>query len=426
MADIAYRKRGYIRIKIRKIKYFLFKALKKVIKKLIKGHYHQVHSILIYPTVTGTEKCSDLLNRTAWAFPKKDNLKIYFPVLSTQERPCIKSIIPPADQYNYLKEDLSHIVFVEQADLELLQPDAILVHDNRIKTLKNILSQFHKVDIIDKHYYSAVEPMVWRNFYFQAFSEKEKRDFENLSKRNFLNLSGQCQGKRKAYCFTTGPSFSKYKEFKYENNSLKIICNTIVKNDKFLDYITKPDLLVYADPAFHFGPSEYASVFRDCALRVIERYNCFVMVPHETVPLMLSHYPVLRDKIIGMRHDRYFNFPSIDKFWVKGSNNILIKFMLPVASAFVEKIYIIGADGREKKENYFWKHSPLVQYDDLMDSVFNTHPSFFRDRIYSDYYKQHCRNLEKILEYGEKLGKKYYSLTPSHIPALRKRYKEPG
>jgi hypothetical protein len=427
MTNIAYEKLKYLKVKIRKIKHFLFKTAKKVIKRF--SHYNdgKINTILIYPLITDREKYLDLLNRTAWAIPKKPGLKIYFPADSHQcgAKLEIKGIKPPKYQYNHLDKDLSHIVPVDNIDrnqVNRLQPDVILLHDTSMKAVKSILSKIHKVEIIDENYYSYIESGIWQNFLYQTFSEKERQDFENLSKKNFLSLSEMCRDKQKAYCFTTGPSFGNYMAFHYEANSLKIICNSIVKDKEFLDYIKKPDLLVFADPVFHFGPSEYAGVFREYALEVIEKYDCFVMIPHKTVPLMISHYPHIACRIIGLNVGKDFNFPTIDKFWVKGSNNILIKFMLPAASSFADEIYIIGADGRAKKEDYFWKHSSLVQFDDLMESAFNTHPSFFRDRHYSDYYKMHCKNLEEILQYGEARGKKYYSLTPSKIPALGKRY----
>ena len=60
-----------------------------------------------------------------------------------------------------------------------------------------------------------------------------------------------------------------------------------------------------------------------------------------------------------------------------------------------------------------------VQFYDLVNSVFQTYSSFFRDRDYKDYYKEHCRFLENLIEFVEKHNK-YYSLTPSFIPALKK------
>jgi hypothetical protein len=239
---------------------------------------------------------------------------------------------------------------------------------------------------------------------------------------NFRKMVLKQKNNIKSYCFVTGPSFDSYQEFQYEKEAFKIICNSIVKNHTFLEYIKGPDLLVFADPVFHFSPSEYSAVFRDHVLKVVERYNCFVMVPEATVGLLLRHYPELKPYLIGMGNcSDTFSFPSDQRLNVKSSANILTLFMLPVASSVSEEVYILGADGRAQDEKYFWKHSTSVQFDNLMQTVFETHPSFFRDRDYKDYYAEHCRFLESFIQYGERQGKRYFSLTPSHIPALKQR-----
>ena len=86
-----------------------------------------------------------------------------------------------------------------------------------------------------------------------------------------------------------------------------------------------------------------------------------------------------------------------------------------------DEINIIGADGRNPDEKYFWQHSQSAQFGNLMNTVFEIHPSFFRDRDYKDYYDEHCNFLNDLIEYGEKQGKKYLSITSSFIPALKKR-----
>jgi hypothetical protein len=99
-------------------------------------------------------------------------------------------------------------------------------------------------------------------------------------------------------------------------------------------------------------------------------------------------------------------------------------YMLPVASAIAEEVYVIGADGREKNEHYFWKHHETTQYGDLLSSVRDAHPSFFRDRNYNAYYEEHCRTIEELMRYGESHGVRYHSLTPSRIPALANRSRQ--
>ena len=195
-----------------------------------------------------------------------------------------------------------------------------------------------------------------------------------------------------------------------------------MKNDEFFEYIKNPDILCFADPVFHFGSSEYSAMFRDTTLNVAKKYTMYILIPYYSLPLLLFHYPKLKEYLIGIKFCNNINFPSKDKLKIKSTANILTGFVLPIASSIANEIYILGADGRKKDEKYFWRHSKKAQFSDLMETAFNVHPSFFRDRLYSEYYSKHCRFLKKLIEYGEKRGKRYYSLTKSFIPVLADRY----
>ena len=123
--------------------------------------------------------------------------------------------------------------------------------------------------------------------------------------------------------------------------------------------------------------------------------------------------------------DDGFRFPTADALEVTATDNIMTKFMLPVASALADRVRIVGADGRKEEESYFWEHSEVGQYDDeLMNTAFKTHPAFFRDRVYTDYYQQHVETLTEMIEYGERQGVEYESVTPSHVPCLDERVVE--
>jgi hypothetical protein len=56
-----------------------------------------------------------------------------------------------------------------------------------------------------------------------------------------------------------------------------------------------------------------------------------------------------------------------------------------------------------------------------MNTAFETHPAFFRDRVYTDYYQEHVDILTDMIEYGEKEEVEYESVTPSYIPCLNLR-----
>jgi hypothetical protein len=96
--------------------------------------------------------------------------------------------------------------------------------------------------------------------------------------------------------------------------------------------------------------------------------------------------------------------------------------MFPLACAVADDVRIAGADGRQPTENYFWQHNRTLQYsDELMRTVFDSHPAFFRDRDYTDYYDQYCSDVEDLAQLAEARGKTVRAAAPSWIPALVKR-----
>jgi hypothetical protein len=61
-----------------------------------------------------------------------------------------------------------------------------------------------------------------------------------------------------------------------------------------------------------------------------------------------------------------------------------------------------------------------------MQTAVETHPSFFRDRVYTDYYQQHVETLTSMIEHAERRGKTFGSLTDSYVPSLATRRVTPA
>jgi hypothetical protein len=420
----AYKKRDMDAIRERAKKFIRFNTFRQKLRS--RKQYRPAHKdrffFIIYPCIDSVDVLADVVNRLSFALPQKEGLSIYVAVSNALRVDSIFELPTPEFQERYIGRN-ENIYFVDEETAKgHLKDDFVLLYDvNALKKL-SVLREAYKLEIIDKTYFSDKEAESLRHLFFSVFSLEEKRRFLEISKKNFQVMKDRNSGKKNAYCFTTGPSFDRYEDFYFEENSFKVICNSIVKNKAFLSYINGADLLVFADPVFHFGPSSYAEQFRQDVMHFIDKYDAYVLVPDYNMPLLLAHYPQLEARLIGMPGQKKFNFPMEKDFFVKGSANILTLYMLPIASAVSEKIGIIGADGRKEGEKYFWKHSASAQYDDKMEGVFKTHPSFFRDRDYKDYYAEHCRFLEELISYGEGKGKCYYSITPSYIPALKKRF----
>ena len=418
MSNIAYNERDIKAIKRRETINFLYKAVRKILRILTRFEKKQIKSIATYPKIKDKDELIEIVNKLAWAFPRKDELSINVLVDNDLVDFKFSSVQEIPYQRNYLNTDITHINLVTRLNTF----DLVLFVNAKV-----ILQKFwwiYKSDILDKWYFSTVEGGLLQLGFSKTLTSKQIQEIEEISRKNYKDMAKLNEHKSKSYCFVTGPSFDRYKEFNFEQDSFKVICNSTVKNDEFLDYIGAPDLLVFADPVFHFSSCEYSAVFRDEVLKVYYKYKPYIIVPFDTVGLLLAHYPQLKDRIIGMKAKKGpYNFPTSENLWVKSSANILTLYMLPVASSITDEINIIGADGRNPNEKYFWQHSQSAQFSNLMNTVFETHPSFFRDRDYKDYYNEHCNFLNDLIEYGESKGKKYFSLTKSYIPALKKRMK---
>ena len=244
------------------------------------------------------------------------------------------------------------------------------------------------------------------------------------SQRKFELLTDRLKQYEKSYIFGTGPSLDHAKNYDF-SDGLTIACNSMIKNTKLLEHIN-PSLFAVADPVFHAGCSKYAGKFRQSLCEAIDKFNFDVIVPFRDYKLYLDNLPDgYKDRIIGipLEHLDAINLDLNKFFAVKSSINILTIFLIPLACSFANQISILGCDGRKiEDDTYFWNHHQDSQFNDEMQAAKIVHPSFFSEVDYNGYYLTHCDYLEDCLRAGESIGKQFYNLTPSHIPALANRY----
>ncbi|MCA1822700.1 MAG: hypothetical protein ABR520_08720 [Mycobacteriales bacterium] len=225
---------------------------------------------------------------------------------------------------------------------------------------------------------------------------------------------------RDAFVLGTGPSAGLVDPASVTAD-VRIVCNSTVRNAELIARL-QPTVIVCADPVFHFGPSRYAATFREDLARALDLCDAFVVTGEYFAALLEAHYPRIARRVVPVAFAGSLNIPTATDPRVSDSGNILTLLMLPLAFALADVVDVAGCDGRRPSENYFWQHSPLTQYsDELMQTVFDAHPSFFRHRSYTDYYERHCQLLEELISLGESRGKQVRGVTPSWIPALARR-----
>jgi len=259
----------------------------------------------------------------------------------------------------------------------------------------------------------------WVELNFQLRAERD--DEIEQCRARFAKVIEECGRAETAYCLATGPSLAAFKETNFEG-ALSIVCNSAILDEELMAWV-RPRFLVFADPIFHFGPSNYAAEFRRKLRESCARHDYTIIVPMRYYGLLTDAMPELRGRTIGIPSDKPngFNLDLASEFRVFTTANILTYLMLPVASTLARRIYLLGCDGRPLDESgYFWSHNKKTQINDQMDNIRLVHPGFFAID-YNDYYLDHCRQLEELIDAGEKMGREYGTVTPSFIPALQTR-----
>lgn len=369
----------------------------------------------------GPRALGDALNRVAWYFgstpgegPGETEITAYVPRSLLEARPEV-----PEEQRDVL-ERAPPIRRRPREELRRADHDLLLVRSSRDLLHPKILPSLARVRLVDESFYSGQATTEFAVAMDLVADGDARRDSGGLFRSNFRRLLERGVRRSRSAALGTGPSLDEIFEVDLSDTSV-IVCNSIVKNERLLEHLD-PVAVCFGDPVFHFGPSEYAARFREDLVRVVDRHDCFAVTHAREARLLLRHYPELRDRLVGLEADvRSWAVPSPESMRVRPTTNVLTLFMLPLAAALSDEVLIGGCDGREPGEDYFWKHNSSVQYEGLMRTVFESHPAFFRDRIYSDYYEEHCRQLEDQISTWEEEGMKFRNVTHSFIPALARR-----
>ncbi len=371
------------------------------------------YRLIVWPRICKREELEDVVHWLAWYLPEKSGLTVT--VLASRRL---------ARDLEMRKPNVQENVRLLSGKPSSKSFDTVLVYKNTLWNSLGALVAFNaKLDSIDKHFFAVHESLAFERIYQSHDTEQLSRarnELDRTSEANYRALYDRYKGCRRAFVLGTGPSLQMALRMDFLPDDLVIACNSIVKSERMLDH-AQPDVLAFADQVYHIGRSDYAKQFRVDLIKAVKRLGCFCIVPPERGLLISMHFPELASRLIVIPFNDTFNLPTPGNRKVKVTENVMTLYMLPVASAIAEEVYVVGADGREQKEQYFWKHDETAQYGDLLRSARQAHPSFFRDRTYEAYYDQHCRTIEELIEYGEKQGVTYRSLAPSRIPALAKR-----
>jgi FkbM family methyltransferase len=383
--------------------------------------------LTFYPAISTEAAMGDLYSRAAWFFARTKDVEVQFLLEDRSlQFACHEKPEAHGDDYEQLRVELMfRSVFTPSSDWKRALKDSkavLLWQQNALTPEVETLLKGKKIFRVD-----AEKVRMEGSFYIEANlwlqPQKEKRISENREK--FHKLKGKFSHYKKCHLLATGPSINRFKYEDYKD-SLVVGCNSVFINEEIMARAGL-DVLVFGDPIFHFGPSQYASDFRRQLLPAVRRYGFSIVIPFKYYGLFIDNYPELEPYVIGIPYEKEkdYNNRLLDDFCLKTTANILTFLMIPVGASFSNRLHILGCDGRPMDEDsYFWGHNKTTQLNDKMENIQQVHPGFF-NIDYNEYYETHIEVLTGQLESCRRDGVLVTNETFSHIPPLQAIHRQP-
>ncbi|MDR6267574.1 hypothetical protein [Roseobacter sp. N2S] len=258
-----------------------------------------------------------------------------------------------------------------------------LLGSNPVKTGatdKKATAQHYFIGTPEDHLQDAYFCVCFSYWYFggedAAFLERSRQRL--ISERDQKSLGG------KISVFGTGPSINEALRMDF-NDSYSIVCNTIVKNRAFLNRMNL-GLIVATDAHFHFSSHRYSARLLSDTLWALHRHDALFVTFDKFAAFLRRRVPEFEPYICGIPAGRKeFGFNLDEDYRVFPGESVLNMFLLPLAMFMGSEVDLCGFTGRSSTDKYFWGHSDVHQYADLMQDVRSAHPAFFADRDFQNY-----------------------------------------
>jgi hypothetical protein len=265
--------------------------------------------LVYYPPMDSDTALIDTMARAAWFLSFVDVGRVVVPItdpsLAKTAWRVPEGMDPAvADRFDAL---MGKIEFAVCADASAARPfldesDGVLCwRSNDCADLFD--AENAKVDWLKGKRLWRVDPYSDRNegaFYIEIGS-LHMADREGVVARNqarfdaFANKIGK---RNSAYVLATGPSADQYRKLNTQD-AFGVVCNSVILDDELMATL-KPQLLVFADPIFHFGPSEYAAAFRQKVREAAHKYDFSIAIPLKYHDIFLDQLPELESRMIAV------------------------------------------------------------------------------------------------------------------------------
>jgi hypothetical protein len=247
----------------------------------------------------------------------------------------------------------------------------------------------------------------------------EDSQYLAASRNKLIEIKAAASGYDGISIFGTGPSLGESLEADH-SHSLNIICNTIVKNREFWSSL-QPKIIVASDAHFHFSYHRYsARLIADIAY-FLNNSDAVFFTFDKFAAFFRLRVPDIADRVFGIPAGRTsYGFDFDRDFRLFPGDSVLNMFLLPLASFLGDAVSLHGFTGRAPNDNYFWSHSGLHQYTELMGDVRLAHPAFFRDRDYGGYADTVDKDIALRVDSARAAGKTVQSKTTSFYSSFSK------
>ena len=261
----------------------------------------------------------------------------------------------------------------------------------------------------------------YRNTAFRSANLVHRTNHRLLVKRwDNLNMYGD-----DVVVMGTGPSAEMVFEEPYRSMPL-ITCNTALKSKRLRQHKIAGFCVI--DALYFFAPTEYARAFQETMRAVVREKSFPIFVMADQERFLLRRFPWLpAERVYGVDVSSHYRPNSNFKCspTQKAYNSVFPIIMLPLATTFYKRIYLVGFDGKDKStKNYFWKHSDEFQFPELIPSVKEHDPGFFDNEInfYDNHHLAYSAMISSVLSLAQSQNKEIIMTHPSFIPSLNELY----
>jgi hypothetical protein len=197
---------------------------------------------VLYPVFDDRAALADVLNRMAWFLPEPTVPTEAEIILSVADHIGIEAAqeSAPVVQAAYSMEHLP-LKYVNRGELETAagECELVLIWKAGARLSGTALRNLPAVELVDPTYWSGTEAHTWG-----VVGDRLRSGVPDESAQVFARLEEQSKDIGRSYVFATGLSLDDAMDFEFDDDSLKIVCNSIVRNGPMLERID-PDILVF-------------------------------------------------------------------------------------------------------------------------------------------------------------------------------------